>query len=137
MRFNWAALLSYKVVFFLKIYELKFCPHWKKFESGCHKKQVFNYFKQNEDVRIFGQKNLQVKIWSGFKYSNHLNTGFIWKPDSMGFKYSNSKVTWLGRPFHYLTISLPDHLTTGHKSNIQIQFSQIQKMINQSFQGCS
>ena len=43
------------------------------------------------------------------KYSNHLNTehlntGFIWIPDSMGVHYSNGKVTH----------DFPNHLNTGH-----------------------
>ena len=32
-----------------------------------------------------------------------MNNGFIWIPDSIYVRYSNSKVTWLGRPFEYRT----------------------------------
>ena len=55
--------------------------------------------------------------------------------NSMGVRYSNGKVTWLGGPFEYrtfrtinrlfqsgfqTTIWIPDHLTTRHKSTIWI-----------------
>ena len=58
--------------------------------------------------------------------TGHPNTGFIWKLDTIGVRYSNGEVTWFGRlfeyqifwtiincpvfkpPFEYLTIWQPD-----------------------------
>ena len=41
--------------------------------------------------------------YSNHLNTEHLNTRFIWIPDSMGVQYSNGKVIWLGRPFEYRT----------------------------------
>ena len=35
--------------------------------------------------------------YSSYLNTEHMNTGFIWIPDSMGVWYSNGKVTWIGR----------------------------------------
>ena len=71
--------------------------------------------------------------WCGCRWEFGGETVTIWIPDSLGVRYSNGKITWLGRPpenwtfwtinRHYqsgfqITIRIPDHLTTGHKSTI-------------------
>ena len=67
-----------------------------------------------------------AKSYSDHLISEQLNTGFIWILGSMGVRYSNGKVRWLGGPFKYqtfwtinrliwssfqTTILLPDHFT--------------------------
>ena len=41
--------------------------------------------------------------YSKHQNTEHLNTGFIWIPDSMGVQYSNGQVTWLSGHFEYQT----------------------------------
>ena len=93
-----------------------------------------------ENRCLMWAKNIKI-VRCHTKYSNHLNTDnlnnwFIWIPDSMNVRYSNGKVTWLGRPFEYRTfwtinrpyksgfltnIWIPDHLTTRLKSTQSTQ----------------
>ena len=84
-----------------------------------------------------GTSKNPTKFWEYSYHLNtkHLNTTFIWILDSMGVRYSNGKVTWLGGRFEYqtfwtinrlfqsgfqTTIWISDHLATGQKSTIWI-----------------
>ena len=49
------------------------------------------------------QGNIQIVCYHNHLNTEHLNTGFIWIPDSMGAGYSKGKVTWLGGPIKYQT----------------------------------
>ena len=42
-------------------------------------------------------------LWAAFHVLHIPNTKFIWIPNTMGIRYSNGKVTWLGWPFQYRT----------------------------------
>ena len=76
--------------------------------------------------RVHFKLGWALKIQWGSEYSNHLNTEHlntrcIWKLNSMGDRYSNGKVKWLGGPFKYRTLGTINRLFSvwfsDHHSN--------------------
>ena len=53
-------------------------------------------------VSVFNSKS-SLRLYSNHMNTKHLNTGFIWTPDSIGVWYANVKVKWLRRLFEYGT----------------------------------
>ena len=76
--------------------------------------------------RVHFKLGWALKIQWGSEYINHLNTEHlntrcIWILDSMGDRYSNGKVKWLGGPFKYRTLGTINRLFSvwfsDHHSN--------------------
>ena len=95
------------------------CPIIQFITVFCYESKHINGMKDNKLIsRVLLLPGNELAVYySNHLNTKHLNTRFIWIPDSMVVQYSNCKVTWLGQPFEYHTFWTTNRLFSVRFSN--------------------